>query len=229
MHNARRESQKEFWARVEREERREEAEAYLEMLLEPGPDALTKREAQGYLVEEFQPLDGTTTRAWPTPDPWQRGRLDAKKPPPDSQEQLERDVQWAHDNPGLTPDKAPTPGAKLLLEMAQDRPVDFLKLYIKWVPAIARRQEEELNARRSKVDERRRAAQRREAARKRAIAEEEARRKQEAQKLENERLERKRKQKQRRLERKHAATPKPNGPQQVSAIPLIGEDGWATI
>jgi len=231
MPNAKRESQKEFWARVEREERREEAEWYLEELLKPGPEpGLTKREAQGYLVEEFQPMDGTKTRAWLTPDPWKCGRLDAKKPPPDSQEQLERDFQWAHDNLGLSPDMAPTPGAKLLLKVAQERPGEFLKLYAKYVPAIARRQEDELNDRQSKVHERRMAAQRQEAARKRAIAEEEARRKQEAEKRENERLERKRKQKQRRLERKQAAAPKPsaNGQQQNSAIP-IGEDEWGTI
>jgi hypothetical protein len=231
MPNAKRESQKEFWARMEREERREEAEWYLEELLEPGPEpGLTKREAQEYLVEEFQPLDGTKTRAWLTPDPWECGRLDGKKPPPDSKEQLELDIQWAHDNPGLSPDMAPTPGAKLLLKVAQERPADFLKLYVNSVPAIARRQEEELNDRQSKVHERREAAKRQEAARQRAIAEEEARRKQEAEKRENERLERNRKQKQRRLERKQAAAPKPstNGQRQNSAIPM-GEDEWGTI
>jgi hypothetical protein len=40
---------------------------------------LSQRETQAELVERFQPLDGSTTRAWETPDPWQQGRLFKKK------------------------------------------------------------------------------------------------------------------------------------------------------
>src|SRR5687768_10950792 len=60
-----RETKAQFWQRVEREGRRAEAERGRAELLASG---LTRREAQEELVERFQPLDGSRTRAWPTPD-----------------------------------------------------------------------------------------------------------------------------------------------------------------
>src|SRR5207253_2828289 len=44
------------------------------------------REAQEAIVERLQPLDGTRTRAWETPDPWDGGRVCRKKA---DQERLE--------------------------------------------------------------------------------------------------------------------------------------------
>src|SRR5262249_39422467 len=60
-----RESEAVFWARMEREGCREEAEAWLEQKLAGGLDKPT---AQAYLVEQFQPLDGSKNRAWTTDD-----------------------------------------------------------------------------------------------------------------------------------------------------------------
>jgi hypothetical protein len=71
-----RETSAQFLQRVEREGRRAEAERALAELLAAG---LTRREAQEELVERFQSLDGRRTRAWPTPDPWEGGRLFHKK------------------------------------------------------------------------------------------------------------------------------------------------------
>jgi hypothetical protein len=72
----RRETKKEFAERIEREGRREEVDQLRAKLL---PSGLSQREAQEELVAQFQPLDGTATRYWPTPDPWQAGRLFRKK------------------------------------------------------------------------------------------------------------------------------------------------------
>jgi hypothetical protein len=71
-----RETKKQFDERIERERRQAEAEQVRSELLLSG---LTQREAQVKLVERFQPLDGTKTRAWETPDPWEAGRLFKKK------------------------------------------------------------------------------------------------------------------------------------------------------
>ena len=71
-----RETTVQFLQRVEREGRRAEAERALAELLAAG---LTRREAQEELVERFQSLDGRRTRAWPTPDPWEGGRLFHRK------------------------------------------------------------------------------------------------------------------------------------------------------
>ena len=68
----RRERKHEFEARVEREGRREEAERLRTELVATG---LSQREIQEKLVARLQPLDGTRTRAWSTPDPWEAGRL----------------------------------------------------------------------------------------------------------------------------------------------------------
>jgi hypothetical protein len=61
-----------FWARVEGEGRRKEAELAQAELLQSG---LCRREAQEQLVAKFQPLDGTKARAWPTPNSWEQGRM----------------------------------------------------------------------------------------------------------------------------------------------------------
>jgi hypothetical protein len=61
---------------VEREGRREEAERLRAELVATG---LSQREVQKKLVNRMQPLDGTPTRPWSTPDPWEHGRLFRKK------------------------------------------------------------------------------------------------------------------------------------------------------
>src|SRR6266851_8560229 len=68
----RRETKKKFAERIEREGRQAEAERVLAELSASG---LSPREAQEALVQRLQPLDGSQTRAWPTPDPWEAGRL----------------------------------------------------------------------------------------------------------------------------------------------------------
>jgi hypothetical protein len=72
----RRETKQEFMLRVEREGRAEEAERIRAELLASG---LSNREAQVKLVKRLQPLDGSKTRAWETPDPWNGGRLFLRK------------------------------------------------------------------------------------------------------------------------------------------------------
>src|SRR6266851_2888405 len=200
MIKPRRESKKQFWARVKREGLRKEAQSFEAYLRAEG---WSKREIQRGLVHAFQPADGSRTVAWETPDSWRCGRLDAKKTL-DSQERFELDLQWVHSNPDRPVKEAPTPGARRLLQFAKERPHDFLKLYAKHLPSITERQQEKLEARREKVAERRQAARQKEAHR-RAEAEQ---RKQErlerkqAKKREQERLEaeKARKQEQTRLE-----------------------------
>jgi hypothetical protein len=68
----RREPKQQFWQRIDREGRREEAERVLNKML---ASHMSQREAQEKLVERFQPLDGSRTRVWETPDPWEHGRL----------------------------------------------------------------------------------------------------------------------------------------------------------
>src|SRR5262249_19406011 len=70
--HTRRETKNQFDQRMEREGRHAEAERARAELLASG---LTNRETQVELVNRFQPRDGTKTRAWETPDPWQQGRL----------------------------------------------------------------------------------------------------------------------------------------------------------
>jgi hypothetical protein len=74
--HTRREKKKEFDQRMRREGRQAEAKRLRAELLASG---MTKRQAQVKLVERLQPLDGSKTRAWETPDPWQHGRLFKKK------------------------------------------------------------------------------------------------------------------------------------------------------
>jgi hypothetical protein len=74
--HTRRETKKQFAERVEREGRGAEVERERAALLASG---MSERDAQEELVDRFQPLDGSATRNWPTPDPWQEGRLFRKK------------------------------------------------------------------------------------------------------------------------------------------------------
>src|SRR6266851_2300235 len=71
-----RERKKVFAERVEREGRQAEVERARHELLELG---YSLREIHVKLVERFQPMDGSHTRAWTTPDPWEAGRLFRKK------------------------------------------------------------------------------------------------------------------------------------------------------
>jgi hypothetical protein len=106
--HTRRETKKQFEERLEREGRQAEAERVRAELLASG---LRRREIQVKLIERLQPLDGSKTRAWETPDPWDSGRLFRNKqdqerlfeeayPPEEEDEQREvveaRDrIEWA--------------------------------------------------------------------------------------------------------------------------------------
>jgi hypothetical protein len=68
----RRETKKEFEERVEKEGRAAEAQRLRDELLASG---LNKREVQRRLVGRLQPLDGSATVAWETPNSWAKGRL----------------------------------------------------------------------------------------------------------------------------------------------------------
>jgi hypothetical protein len=71
-----RETKEQFAQRVQREGRQAQAERLRAELLASG---LSQRQAQVELVERLQPLDGSATRAWETPDPWEAGRLFRRK------------------------------------------------------------------------------------------------------------------------------------------------------
>jgi len=71
-----RETKKMFAERIEREGRQAEVEEERKELLEEGHSL---REIHEELVNRFQPLDGSHTRPWETPDPWKAGRLFRKK------------------------------------------------------------------------------------------------------------------------------------------------------
>jgi hypothetical protein len=176
MAKVRRESAKEFWARIEQEGRRAQVEAMRDTLLAGG---CPKRLVQATLVEGYQPLDGPRVRAWPTPDSWACGRVDGKKPPPSKQERLEKDVLWVHANLDRSVEEAPSNGARLLLKMAQERPNEFMRVYIRCVPSIDRRERERIEERRRKVAKRRDAKRRQMAAEKRAAYREAARQREE--------------------------------------------------
>lgn len=100
------ETKEEFSRRIETEGRQEKIERERKKLLASGR---SQREVQAKLVETFQPLDGTKTRAWETPDPWERGRLFQRKATEQellaredytyhqkvSQQKLRSQLQWA--------------------------------------------------------------------------------------------------------------------------------------
>ncbi len=124
MPEVNRESKKAFWSRVEREGRRDEVEAALKKLLESGA---AKRQAQIQLVIHFQPLDGTKTAAWSTPDPWRSGRTYWRTPSPSLDEQKDDDIVWAYQNFKIDPSSAPTDGKAFWLKIAQKNPAAFFK------------------------------------------------------------------------------------------------------
>jgi hypothetical protein len=96
--HTRRETKKEFDRRTKREGRQGEAKRMRAKLLASG---LTEREAQVKLVERMQPLDGTKTRAWETPDPWEAGRLFKKKADQQAALKLTKCEKDEDDNEGL--------------------------------------------------------------------------------------------------------------------------------
>jgi hypothetical protein len=125
-----RETKKQFAERAEREGRRAEVERVRAELLASG---LSQREAETQLVERFQPLDGSETRAWETPDPWEAGRLFRNKA--DQTKILQR---WEKDKyNGLLPEAAE---AKWRLRWAKHRQEERFAL------AAARRRARALNA-----------------------------------------------------------------------------------
>ena len=92
-----------FAERIEREGRQAEVE---EMRKEFADQGLSLRAIHGSLVNCFQPLDGTETCPWETPDPWQAGRLFRKKEDQDrllaevdsdDQEDEKEKIQWRVD------------------------------------------------------------------------------------------------------------------------------------
>jgi hypothetical protein len=127
MGEGRRESEQEFWSRVEREGRLELAKATWAELLASG---LLKRKAREELVERFQPLDGSRTRAWTTPDSWQCGRQQGRKPPPSLDEEKDRDIVWTYKHFKTDPSEAPTDEKKFWLTIAQKDPDSFHRKYL---------------------------------------------------------------------------------------------------
>jgi hypothetical protein len=133
MSKRRRERKQEFWSRVEQEGRREPAEAAGKALVASG---LTSRQVQDNLVVRFQPLDGSRTRAWPTPDSWQTGRNQWRKAPPTADEERDSAIIWAYRNRKTSLSQAPTKQKKRWLRIAQKNPQTFYQ--DRFLPAWAR-------------------------------------------------------------------------------------------
>jgi hypothetical protein len=91
----RRETRQGFAQRVKQEGRQAEAERLRAELLEAG---LTQREVQVELVKRVQPLDGSQTCAWVTPDPWEAGRLFRRKADERRLLSLEKESQHQDDD-----------------------------------------------------------------------------------------------------------------------------------
>jgi len=77
MAAVKRESKGQFGQRIQQEGRLAQAQVAEADLLHQG---LSRRHVQKVLVDRFQPSDGRSTRAWPTPDSWKCGRRYARKP-----------------------------------------------------------------------------------------------------------------------------------------------------
>ena len=146
-----RESKKTFLERIDRERRRAAVE---EARIKLKASGKAERDIQAALVERFQPVDGTKTVSWQTPDSWNLGRKFWKTPAPDSQVQFDLDLQWVHDHQGQEV-QPPTPGAKLLMAMAEKRPEQFLSLYLKRLPHIVQIQVNENKVREKALRNRR--------------------------------------------------------------------------
>src|SRR5437016_12854276 len=132
MTGTKRESKGQFWQRVQQEGRLAKAQQAEAALLHGG---LSRRIVQFLLVANFQPVDGTPTRAWPTPDSWKCGRRYARKPL-SAAEQYEGDLNWAYNNLGrVKPEKAPDPRKRSLLLLAEQKPAEFHRKYQRALPA----------------------------------------------------------------------------------------------
>jgi hypothetical protein len=86
MH-ATRETKKMFAERIEREGRQEEVESERKRLSAEGHSL---RKIHEELVDRFQPLDGSWTRPWTTPNPWENGRFFRKK---EDKERLQAEIE----------------------------------------------------------------------------------------------------------------------------------------
>jgi hypothetical protein len=143
------------------EGREEEARAIESELMRQG---LSRRQVQEWLVAQFQPADGTRTRAWPTPDSWKLGRRFAKKPPPTAAELYGEDLHWTYTNLGrVKPDDAPDPQKRSLLWLADQKPSEFHRMYQRALPGIIHREQEqeaERSRRWSRAEERRKQEER---------------------------------------------------------------------
>jgi hypothetical protein len=135
MADVKRETRKLFWSRILREGRCDQAETVQAELLAAG---LSRRETQKKLVDRFQPLDGTPTRAWTTPDSWRCGRKQLRKPPPTSDEERDEDIVWAYRHFKSDPLDAPTDTKSFWLRIAQKDPEAYYKGYV--VPAQDRQE-----------------------------------------------------------------------------------------
>lgn len=139
MEEAKRESQKQFWGRVEAEERKAQAEAFYQELID---SSVSGRVARQRAVQVFQPLDGSRTVAWETPNRWEGDRYAPGRNGARKQKQLSyrKIVKWVWEHMSdANPPKAPNGKAQALLNFAQDKPAEFLD---KYVPMLVRSCEE---------------------------------------------------------------------------------------
>jgi hypothetical protein len=138
MAGIRRESKGQFWQRIQQEGRLAQAQAAEADMLRQG---LSRRNVQKVLVDRFQPTDGTSTRAWPTPDSWKWGRRFFRKPI-SAAERYEGDLHWAYNNLGrVKPEEAPDARKRSLLLLAEQKPAEFHRKYQRALPSITERQE----------------------------------------------------------------------------------------
>jgi len=131
MADAKRESRKQFLARVEKEGRHQEAETFYDGLIASGVSA---RESRRRAVETFQPIDGSRTAAWETPNRWEekpKGAAGGRNGTGKSRVVSHRRVLewvWEHMSDEHPP-KAPNGRAQALLDFARKQPGDFLDKY----------------------------------------------------------------------------------------------------
>jgi hypothetical protein len=152
MLEMRRESIEQFWRRIKQEGRLAQAQAAEADLVLQG---LTRRHVQVELVAQFQPTDGTVTRAWSTPNSWACGRRFAKKAPPSAAEQYEENLRWVYEHLGqVQPKDAPDPQKRSLLLFAEQKPGEFHRKYQRALPGITRRQEAQEEERRRNWEQR---------------------------------------------------------------------------
>jgi len=148
MDKARRESKRDFWARMEREGRTEEARAAESEMLAKG---MYCSSMQVQLVRNFQPLDGSATRAWTTPNSWEHGRQYWKKPGPSTNALFLDGLVWASGNAGRDPCEAPTAVAKMLAELGQTKPQALANIFVKHMKEIRSMEEARLRDKQRKV------------------------------------------------------------------------------